>query len=229
MQKTIGVIKMMAMDTELARFNMIEQQIRPAEVLDPRVLDTIANTPREAFVPAGYRELAYADISIPLGHDEVMMKPILEARLLQALNVQPADKVLEIGTGSGYFTALLAKLGGHVHSVEIHPELSEQAAARLAAQGIHNVTLSQGDAARGWNQDGPFDVIAITGSLPILPESFQQSLKVGGRLVVIVGSAPVMDVQLITRVAQNQWTTESLFETVLPALVNAEQPQAFEF
>jgi len=220
---------MMTMDIERARFNMIEQQIRPAEVLDSRVLDAIAATPREAFVPADYRDLAFSDTNIPLGHDQVMMKPILEARLLQALNVQPTDKVLEIGTGSGYFTALLAKLGGHVYSVEILPELLEQARIKLAAQGIANVTLEQGDAARGWDGNNPFDVIAITGSLPILPESYQRGLTVGGRMVVIVGTAPAMDVRLITRVAEDQWTSESLFETVLPALTNAVQPPAFVF
>lgn len=220
---------MMTMDTERARFNMIEQQIRPAEVLDSRVLDTIAATPREAFVPANYRELAFSDTNIPLGHGQVMMKPILEARLLQALDVQPTDKILEIGTGSGYFTALLAKLGNHVHSVEIYPELLEHARVKLAAQHISNVSFHQGDAARGWDQGNPFDVIAITGSLPLLPESFQRSLTVGGRLGVIVGTAPAMEVRLITRIAEDQWTSESLFETVLPALVNAEQPPAFVF
>ena len=220
---------MMTMDIEKARFNMIEQQIRPAEVLDTRVLDTIATTPREAFVPAEYRDLAFSDTNIPLGHGQAMMKPILEARLLQALDVQPTDKVLEIGTGSGYLTALLAKLGAHVFSVEIQPELLEQARARLAAQGIDNVTLEQGDAAHGWDGNNPFDVIVITGSLPILPESFQRGLTVGGRLVVIVGSAPAMDVRLITRVAEDSWTSESLFETELPALANAEQPSAFVF
>lgn len=220
---------MMTMDIERARFNMIEQQIRPAEVLDPRVLETIATTPRETFVPADYRDLAFSDTNIPLGHGQVMMKPILEARLLQALNVQPSDKILEIGTGSGYFTALLAKLGGHVYSVEILPELLEQARVKLAALNINNITLEQGDAAGGWDGNNPFDVIAVTGSLPILPESFQRGLTVGGRMVVIVGTAPAMEVRLITRVSEESWTSESLFETVLPALINAAQPPAFVF
>jgi protein-L-isoaspartate(D-aspartate) O-methyltransferase len=219
---------MMTMDMEQARFNMIEQQIRPAEVLDPRVLEVVAQTPREDFVPEAYRELAFSDTNIPLG-GEVMMKPIMEARLLQALDIQPTDKILEIGTGSGYFTALLAKLGSHVHSVEIDPTLQAQAEAKLAAHNITNVSLVEGDGARGWDQDGPFDVIAITGSLPLLPESFQQNLSIGGRMVVIVGQAPVMEAKLITRVADDQWATEDLFETELPALRNAEQPQAFVF
>jgi len=219
----------MISSTEQARFNMIEQQIRPAEVLDQRVLDVIANTPREAFVPADFRELAFSDINIPLPNGQVMMKPIMEGRLLQALDVQPEDTILEIGTGSGYFTALLAKLGAQVQSVEIDDTLMAMAQGHLAAQGITNVNLVQGDAAHGWDQGGPFDVIAITGSLPILPESFQQQLKIGGRMVAIVGQSPVMQVLLITRIAETEWATECLFETDFPALINAEQPPAFVF
>ena len=219
----------MADTTETARFNMIEQQIRPAEVLDTRVLDTIAATPREEFVPANYRELAFSDTNIHLAHGQQMMKPIMEARLLQALDIQPTDNILEIGTGSGYFTALLAKLGGQVQSVDIENDFISAAQQKLSAQGLDNVTFSQGDAARGWEQGGPFDVIAITGSLPILPESFQQQLKIGGRMVVIVGQSPVMQTLLVTRVADDQWSTECLFETDFPALDNAEQPSAFIF
>lgn len=215
--------------TEQARFNMIEQQIRPAEVLDQRVLDTISQTPREDFVPAEYRQLAFSDINVPLSNGQVMMKPIMEARLLQALDIQPGDKILEIGAGSGYFTALLAKLGSYVQSVEIDPELITQAQEKLVAHEISNFTLTQGDAARGWDQDGPYDVIAITGSLPILPESFQQNLNIGGRLIAIVGQTPVMQIQLITRVDEDQWATECVYETDFPKLVNAEQPEAFVF
>ncbi len=215
--------------TEQARFNMIEQQIRPAEVLDQRVLEVIANTPREAFVPANYRDLAFSDINIPLPNGQMMMKPIMEGRLLQALDIQPEDSILEIGTGSGYFTALLAKLGKQVHSVEIDANIMATTQTRLTTQSIENVVLLQGDASRGWEQDGPFDVIAITGSLPILPENFQQQLTVGGRLVVIVGQSPAMQVLLITRVSETQWTTTALFETDFPALINAEQPSAFVF
>ena len=179
--------------------------------------------------PEAYRELAYADINIPLGNGEQMMKPIMEARLLQALDVQPTDKVLEIGTGSGYLTALLARLGQHVDSVDINPEFQTQAQAHLDAQGIGNVSLQEGDAARGWEQNGPYDVIAITGSLPILPESFQQQLAVNGRMAVITGSGPVMEMLLITRTGAEQWDTKSLFETDFPPLRGAEQPQAFVF
>jgi protein-L-isoaspartate(D-aspartate) O-methyltransferase len=215
--------------TEQARFNMIEQQIRPAEVLDQRVLNVIAEVPREDFVPAEYRELAFSDTNIPLANGQQMMRPIMEARLLQALNIQPGDKVLEIGTGSGYLTALLATLGSEVHSVEIDEQLLAQAQEKLAAHHIDNVTLSQGDAARGWDLGGPYDVIVVTGSLPILPDSFQRNLTQGGRLAVIVGQSPVMEAELITRISEDQWRTEYLFETDFPALLNAEQPQAFVF
>lgn len=219
----------MLMNTEQARFNMIEQQIRPAEVLDQRVLDTITATPREDFVPDGYRELAFSDTNIPLGHDQVMMKPIMEARILQALDIQDSDKILEIGTGSGYFTALLAALGKHVHSVEIEPDLLDMARANLAAHDITNVSLIQGDAARDWEQGNPYDVIVMTGSLPILPESFQQHLNPGGRLLAIVGSSPVMEVCLIKKGTDGQLNNTTLFETDFPALINAEQPEAFVF
>ncbi len=219
----------MTTQTEHARFNMIEQQIRPAEVLDPRVLSAINETPREAFVPEKYKNLAFSDINVDIGHGQVMMKPIMEARLLQALDIQANEKVLEIGTGSGYLTALLAKLGGQVHSVEIEPELLNQAKTKLAAQGIENVTLTEGDASQDWAQGGTFDVIAITGSFPLMPEGFNQRLNVGGRMAVIVGQTPIMELLLITRTSENQWTTESLFETDFPELRNVEQPQAFIF
>lgn len=219
---------MMGTHTEQARFNMIAQQIRPAEVLDDRVLETMAEVPREDFVPDHFKNLAFSDINVPIGHGEVMMKPIMEARLLQALKIQPTDKILEIGTGSGYFTTLLARLGSHVESVEIEPELLKQAQEKLSAHDISNVTLVEGDASHGW-KDGQYDVIAITGSIPILPESFQKQLNVGGRMVVITGTSPVMETLLITRVAEDQWERASLFETDFPALRNVEQPQAFIF
>ncbi len=219
----------MTSDTEQARFNMIEQQIRPAEVLDPQVLDVISNTPRETFITANYQGLAFSDINIPLPNGQIMMKPIMEGRLLQALSVQATDNILEIGTGSGYFTALLAKLGAQVQSVDIDNTFITAAQQKLDAQGINNVTLCQGDAAQGWDQNGPFDVIAITGSLPILPDSYQQQLTIGGRMVAIVGQSPVMQVLLVTRVAKTQWATESLFETDFPELINAKQPPAFVF
>lgn len=210
-----------------ARNNMVLQQIRPWDVLDQRVLDLLEEMPRDDFVPETYRKLAYSDIAIPLGHAEVMMPPRVEARMLQALNIQPSDTVLEVGTGSGFVTALLAKLARHVYSVDIHPEFTAAAAQRLAAHGFINITLETGDAARGWPNCGQVDVITITGSLPILPEVFAQSLKLGGRLFAIVGDAPAMEAVLITRLSTDEYRRENLFETVIPPLRNALQPNRF--
>lgn len=220
---------MVEIDVEQARFNMIEQQIRTWEVLDQRVLDLVASTPREDYVPARYRNLAFADTSIPLDYGQVMMPPRVEARLLQALDIRPADSALEVGTGSGYLAALLAARAKQVYSVEIYEDLLEAARQRLAAHGIDNVSLQSGDASAGWPQQGPYDVIAVTGSLPLLPAEFQNSLRVGGRMFVVVGEAPVMEARLVTRVGERDWTVESLFETDIPALVNARQPQRFLF
>ena len=210
-----------------ARHNMVLQQIRPWDVLDQRVLDLLEEMPREDFVPESYRKLAYADIAVPLGHAEVMMPPRVEARMLQALNIQSSETVLEIGTGSGFTTALLAKLARHVFSVDIHAEFTEAAAQKLTAHGIINVSLETGDAARGWPNCGQVDVIAITGSLPLLPEAFEQSLKPGGRLFAIVGDSPAMEALLITRLSEDEFRRETLFETDLPALRNAPHPNRF--
>lgn len=213
------------MNIEQARFNMVEQQIRTWEVLDQRVLDLIGHMRREEFVPPQYRAQAFADIMIPLGHGQVMMEPKMEARLLQALNIAPTDVILEIGTGSGFFTALLAHLGKHVYSVDILPDFTESAQRRLAGHGIRNVTLETGDAANGWDKHGPYDVIAITGSLPAIPKAFDLSLKPGGRMVAIAGTAPVMEAILVMRDAREGWGRESLFETNMPALLHLAQPQ----
>lgn len=218
---------MVDMKLEQARHNMIEQQIRPWEVLDQQVLDLVQRTPREEFVPHQYRRLAFTDMEIPLGYGQSMMPPRLEARMLQALAVQPGDRALEIGTGSGYVTALLAQLAHQVDSVEIHPEFKATAERNLARYMFTNVTLELGDAARGWPEHGTYDVIAVTGSMPVLAAQLKHMLNVGGRLFVIVGEAPVMEAQLITRRGDNEWSTESLFETVVPPLVNALQAQAF--
>lgn len=215
------------MNFDQARFNMIEQQIRTWDVLDQRVLDVIAKTPREDFVPPQYRALAFADINIPLGHGQVMLTPKVEGRLLQALAIQPGDVVLEIGTGSGYLAACLARLGAHVHSVDIFPEFKYAAQRALTAHDIRNVTLHTGDAARGWDSQNRYDVIAITGSLPVMVESFQSSLTVGGRLFAVVGTEPVMESVLITRAGEREWARDSLFETVIPPLLNAPQTQRF--
>jgi len=218
---------MTQIDIEQARFNMIEQQVRPWDVLDQRVLDVMSATPREDFVPEKYRSLAFADINIPLGHDQVMMAPKTEGRLLQVLDVQAGDSVLEIGTGSGYLTACLSRLGNHVTSVEIFPEFREAAAAKLAAHGFRNVTLKDADAANGIGSDTRYDVIAVTGSLPLLHRQFHDNLSVGGRLFVIAGMPPVMEALLITRIDERNWSRESLFETSLPPLLHAAQPQQF--
>ncbi|MCC6302062.1 MAG: protein-L-isoaspartate O-methyltransferase [Gammaproteobacteria bacterium] len=217
------------MELKAARFNMIEQQIRPWDVLDQGVLDLIGEIPREDFVPEPYRGLAYADTAIPLGHGQVMMHPRIEGRLLQALDLHATDTVLEIGTGSGYLTALLARSAYHVYSVDIIPHFKEQAEERLAVHGIGNVTLEVGDAARGWPRHGLYDAIAITGSLPELPCAFLQSLNRGGRLFAVVGAAPIMEAVLIRRVGDAEWSRESLFETDLPMLINAQATARFVF
>jgi protein-L-isoaspartate(D-aspartate) O-methyltransferase len=221
-------LTMSEIDFEKARFNMIEQQIRPWEVLDQRILDILASTPREDFVPPRYRNLAFADVCIPLGQNQVMMRPIVEGRLLQALAVEPSERILEVGTGSGYLTACLAKLGKRVLTVDIFPEFVKAAQPKLKAQGISNVLLRTGDAAQGWGNQR-YDVIVITGSLPVLPDSWQRQQEVGGRLFVIVGEPPVMEALLITRLSEREWNTESLFDTELPPLLNALKPRVFEF
>ncbi|MDP1671683.1 MAG: protein-L-isoaspartate O-methyltransferase [Burkholderiales bacterium] len=216
-------------DFEHARFNMVEQQIRTWDVLDSSVLDLLMRMRREDFVPAEHRALAFADLEIPLGHGETMLSPKLEARMLQELMVGEDDSVLEIGTGSGYMTALLASLGRHVYSVDIVPEFARAAAPRLAAAGISNITLETGDAARGWDKHGPYDAIVLTGSVPVLPASFQQSLKPGGRLLAVVGIAPAMRARLITCVGNNAFRSVTLFETCIAPLKNAQQLQRFVF
>ena len=220
-------------DVEHARFNMVEQQIRPWEVLDQNVLDLLFAVRREEFVPPQYRSLAFVDMEIPLADHasagETMLAPKLEARMLQELAIKPTDRILEVGTGSGYMTALLARRGAHVTSVEIVPEFSAAAAAKLAAHGITNVTLEAGDAARGWHKSAPYDVIVLTGSVPVLAEEFQRSLKPGGRLLAVVGEAPVMAARLITRAAGGACNASGLFETCIAALRNAPQPERFVF
>jgi protein-L-isoaspartate(D-aspartate) O-methyltransferase len=217
------------LDVERARFNMVEQQIRPWEVLDQRVLDLLMRVRREEYVPARYRALAFADMEIPLGHGEAMLAPKLEARMLQELALEPTDRILEVGTGSGYMTALLASLGRHVYSIDIIPEFTRSAGATLQAQGIANVTLETGDAARGWDRHAPYDAIVVTGSLPVLPDAFPKSLQRGGRLIVVVGTPPVMEARLITCVAAGAFSTAGLFETCIAPLKNAVQPERFVF
>jgi protein-L-isoaspartate(D-aspartate) O-methyltransferase len=217
------------MNLEQARFNMIEQQIRPWDVLDPIVLDLLGQVPREDFVPSQYAGLAFADLEIPIGHSQSMLSPKLEARILQSLDLKKSDSVLEIGTGSGYMTALLAKLTKHVSSVDIDASFTAAALHKLQQHGIFNVTLESGDAARGWSAETAYDVIVLTGSVPVLPDSLKQSLSIGGRMFAVVGEAPAMSAMLTRRVAEDIWRTDTLFETCIPALQNAPQPERFTF
>jgi protein-L-isoaspartate(D-aspartate) O-methyltransferase len=217
------------MDLEQARYNMVEQQIRPCDVLDQRVLDLLFKVKREDFVPDAYRLLAFADIEIPIGHGESMLSPKIEARILQEIALRPTDRVLEIGTGSGYMTALLASLAASVRSVEIHPDLSATAGEKLDAHGFANISLEVGDGARGWLAGAPYDVIVLTGSTPVLPEAFPNSLAPGGRLFAIVGPPPVMQAQLITCVAPGAYRTITVLETSVKPLLNALQPERFVF
>ena len=217
------------MNIEQARFNMIEQQIRPWEVLDPQVLDLLFVVKREDFVPAAYRNLAFADMEIPIGSGQVMLAPRVEARLLQELGIRQTDKVLEIGTGSGYMAALLAARADHVVSIESRPEIAEFARQNLERAGVSNVTIEVGDGANGWAQRGPYDAIVISGSLPTLPDALLNQLRPGGRLAAIVGEAPVMEAQLVTCSAEGAYNTINLFETVVPALDSADAKSGFSF
>ncbi|MGB5453583.1 MAG: protein-L-isoaspartate O-methyltransferase [Sedimenticolaceae bacterium] len=220
---------MLANDLETARFNMVAQQIRPFEVFDDRVLNTLQTVPRERFVSKEYQGLAFADIAVAIGDGQQMMKPVLEAHLLQALNVQPGESVLEIGTGSGFITACLAHLGGIVTSYEIRPALGEIAAAQLHALGVKNVELVTGDGLHASLAPDSFDVIAVTGSLPSYPNYLEDLLTPGGRMFVVVGEAPAMTAMLVSRNSDSEIWKEKLFETVLPALDNAPQPDHFVF
>ena len=217
------------MDLEKARFNMIEQQIRPWEVLDDTILCLLQRIKREEYVPEAYRAMAFMDLEIPLGHGESMLSPKVEARLVQELHLDPTDKVLEVGTGCGYMTALLASLAGHVHSLEIIPEFSQAAAQKLAAHDISNVTCEIGDAARGWQKYAPYDVIVVTGSLPLLPDEFIAQLKPGGRLLAFIGLAPAMEARLTRLIEPGVIDSEVIFETDVRALKNASQPAQFAF
>jgi len=217
------------MNLEQARFNMVEQQIRPWEVLDQAVLDLLYAVPREEFVPAAFRRLAFADMEIPIGEGEAMMAPKIEARLLQALALRKTDRVLEVGTGSGYLTALLARCAAHVHSLEIRPGLAAFGRENLERFGADNVTLEVGDGARGDPKRAPYDAIVLTGSTPVLPAVLKEQLAPGGRLFAVVGEPPVMVAQLVTCTAPGAYGTVGLFDTVLAPLVNAERPPRFTF
>jgi protein-L-isoaspartate(D-aspartate) O-methyltransferase len=216
------------MDIEQARFNMVEQQVRTWEVLDPEILDLLFVVRREEFVPPAYRALAFADLEIPLGDGERMWTPKMEARVLQELELKPSETVLEIGSGSGYFTALLSKRAGEVVSVEISARLLAEARAHLAAAGVRNARLQGGDGARGWDSDA-YDAIVLTGSTPVLPESWLKQLRPGGRIFAVVGDAPAMKARMTRWTAPGAIVHEDLFETVVAPLKNAPQPARFVF
>ena len=214
---------------EQSRFNMVEQQIRTWEVLDPKVLDLLKKLPREDFVPKQYQGLAFADIEIPLGNGQFMLSPKIEGRILQALAIKNTDKVLEIGTGAGYLTALMASQAKRVDSIELDAKLIAQAAKHAAAHGIKNVNFIVGDGTQGLAAKAPYDVIVYTGGLSLMPTSVESQLAVGGRLFAVVGEAPIMEAMLVKRVSEDACEREALFETCLPILANAPQPERFSF
>jgi protein-L-isoaspartate(D-aspartate) O-methyltransferase len=221
------------MNVEQARTNMVEQQIRTWEVLDQEVLDLLYVVPREEFVPEQHRALAFSDLEIPIeagvNAGERMWPPKLEARVLQELGIRKSDRVLEVGTGSGYLTALMAHRAAEVCSVEIRPALAAFGRRNLERHGADNVLLEIGDAARGWGRHAPYDAIVLTGSTPLLPSAFLEQLNPGGRLFAVVGEAPAMRACLVTCSAPGATRSVDLFETVIRPLANAEQPRRFRF
>lgn len=217
------------MNIEQARFNMIEQQIRPWDVLDQDVLNLLSVVKRENFVPAAYRDIAFADLEVPLPEDEHMLFPRVEARMLQELAVKKHESVLEIGAGSGYMAALLAHRARHVLTIDIKPALAELAKRNLVENGVTNAEVAIGDGARGWPVAAPYDVICVSGGLPVLPQEMLEQLKVGGRLAAFVGTAPVMKAQIITRIDEKQFRVADVFETFVEPLQNAVQPPRFKF
>ena len=222
------------MNIEQARFKMIEQQIRTWDVLDPAVLELLAVVKREEFVPRAWHALTFVDMEIPLPvraatQGETMFPPKVEARLLQELALKGHETVLEIGAGSGYMAALLAHKAKSVVTVEILPELQSFAAENLANAGVRNVRVDGGDGVNGWSAAGEVDIIALSGSVPMLPEGLLRQLRVGGRMTAIVGDAPVMTAQLITRTGADSWDKVNLFETMAKPLRNAPHPPRFRF
>ena len=219
----------MVLNQDTAHFNMLEQQVRPTDISDKRVLDALRHLKRVDFIDAELAGLAFADTALPIGYGQTMLPPILQSKMLQALAVQGDECVLEIGTGTGYFTALLAMLARRVETVEIVPELAAMAEKNLKACDVHNVTCHTGDASTQWSCDDRVDVIVSTAAFVSIPEAFLQQLQVGGRMMAIVGEGMTMEVQLVKRVAEREWQTEVVLETAAPAVINAEPKPAFEF
>jgi len=215
------------MQPEVAREQMIKQQLRAWHVLDNRVLETMSEVAREAYLPEAYRGLAFADAAVPIGHDQVMLPPKIQGRLLQALALTPDDIVLDVGTGTGFLAACMARLATRVSSIDIHPDLVAQAAARLSEFAVHNVTATVADAMT-YAPAGQFDAIAITAALPVYQDRFQDLLAPGGRLFVVVGTPPIREAWLVTR-DRDGFRREVLFETEVPAMINAPLPEAFVF
>lgn len=216
------------MNVETARRQMIDQQVRAWEVLDDAVLEVLRSMPRERFVPEAYREVAFADMEIPLGHGQHMLPPKVDGRLMQALAPARGDEVLEIGTGSGFLAACLARLAQSVRSLEIHADLAEGAARTLRSLGVGNVTVERADAS-AFDERDRYDVIAVSASLPVYDPRFERALRVGGRLFVVVGTAPIMEARLVTRAQPGEWVTQSLFETCIDPMINAAGPPRFKF
>ena len=212
-----------------ARINMIKQQIRTWEVTNEHVVELFSNIDRAEFVAPEYRDLAYADMMLPIGFGQAMLSPKIQAKMLQALNLKKHERVLEVGTGNGFFTSLLARLAAEVISVEIHRDLLQEASGHLHDIGINNVKLALGNAASGWELDAPVDVVVITGALAFLPNTFKACLQEQGRIIAILGDAPAMQVSRISRMAQDQYQADSLFETEVPYLLKAAELERFVF
>jgi protein-L-isoaspartate(D-aspartate) O-methyltransferase len=215
-------------DVEFARRQMIEQQVRAWDVLDLRVLAALGNVPREEFAPAAYRDLAFADTAVPLGHGQHMLPPSVEGRILQALQIDGGDEVLEVGTGSGFFAACIAQLARTVRTIDLFEDFVATATANLRRTGVHNVTAATADAMALAERDA-YDVIALTGALPVYDARFERALKIGGRLFAAVGSGPAVEARRVTRVGGDEWVRDSLFEIGMDPLLNATQPPRFVF
>jgi len=219
----------MSMNFDQARYNMVEQQVRTWDVLDERVLELFETIHREDFVPVRYRKMAFADLAIPLDNDQCMMKPVIEGRLLQALGLRKDETVLEIGTGSGFITACLAKMAKQVISVDVFEQFTNEAAGKLEEKNIHNVEFETGDVMTGWQPVQAHDVVVVTGSVPTVPEHFPGWVNPRGRLFIVCGEEPAMEAKLFTRLNATEWREESLFETDLAKLIGAAKAPQFEF